>query len=199
MLVAPLARVQSLSLLASALAGVLLGSGHFGGAAAALLLASFLRSKRKRTVSGDAADRYAELFAFSGLALYFRAHLLLFTLTLAALLGSLMVSYGSAKAEARHVPVPAGAMRRPTRVACLTAGALLTSVVAHLGSELGAPPWAGDVPVALAVIVLAVGANVSAVLRLRIVAMASVPRTPSRDARPLAAPAATASAGQKAA
>jgi len=179
------------------------------------MVATSLREARARLVArpapptsaagllfGATADLYAEFLAFTGLAFFFRASALLFTLTLAALIGSLMVSYGSAKAEARHVPVPVGAMRRPTRVACVAAGAGLTPLAAILAQRLGGPPWAAEAPLVLAVVVIAVTANVSAVRRLRVIARAPTPTLVPRDARAPEVPDASvarANAGQRAA
>jgi hypothetical protein len=189
------ALLTCLPLLGSALAGALLGLGHFG-VAAVLMVATSVREARARLVArpapptsaagllfGATADLYAEFLAFTGLAFFFRASALLFTLTLAALIGSLMVSYGSAKAEARHVPVPMGAMRRPTRVACVAAGASLTPLASVLAQRLGGPPWVAEAPMIVAIAVIALAANVSAVRRLAVIARAPTPALVPRDAR----------------
>ena len=47
-----------------------------------------------------AVDRYVELFFLAGLAFHFRAHRGCLLLVLAAIGGSFMVSYATAKAEA---------------------------------------------------------------------------------------------------
>ena len=69
-----------------------------------------------------AVDRYVEFFFLGGLMIYYRDIAALLILTLFALVGSFMVSYSSAKAEALHVPAPKGSMRRPERAVYLTAG-----------------------------------------------------------------------------
>ncbi len=48
-------------------------------------------------------DRYEEFFILGGIAYFFRSSGLLLATTLLAFLGSFMVSYGSAKAEALGV------------------------------------------------------------------------------------------------
>jgi len=181
--------------------------GHFG--VAALLFATslplaaggLLRDRGPAAVVsalfGASADLYAEFFAFAGLAFFFRGGALLFTLTLGALIGALMVSYGSAKAEARHVPVPPGAMLRQARILWIALGAFVTPLAALLGQRLGEPRWAAEVPMVLALVVIAVTANVSAVLRLRIVARAKAPSLVPRPARGADPAVARASAHQR--
>ena len=61
------------------------------------------------------ADRYAELFVFTGLTVYYRDSWRLW-LPLAAALGSLMVSYARARGEALGVDVRIGTMQRPERL-----------------------------------------------------------------------------------
>lgn len=61
------------------------------------------------------ADRYAELFVLTGLALYYRDSWRLW-LPLAAAFGSLMVSYARARGEALGVDVHIGTMQRPERL-----------------------------------------------------------------------------------
>ena len=61
------------------------------------------------------ADRYAELFVFTGLAVYYRDSWRLW-LPLGAALGSLMVSYARARGEALGVDVRVGTMQRPERL-----------------------------------------------------------------------------------
>ena len=116
--------VTACSLAAGAGAGLSFSLGHLGVAACLLVAASLgdavdglvARASRTDSPAGalfDAAvDRYEEFFALGGLAFLFRADAALLAIALAALMGSFMVSYGSAKAEALRVPVPPGAMRR---------------------------------------------------------------------------------------
>ena len=120
--------------LAGAASGVALAHGDFGWATLGLLVACVGDgldgpvARRTRTAStagalfDASADRYQEAFALGGLAVYFRESASMLELTLFALVGSFMVSYGSAKAEAAGVPVPASMMRRPERAAVLWVG-----------------------------------------------------------------------------
>jgi CDP-diacylglycerol--glycerol-3-phosphate 3-phosphatidyltransferase len=109
-------------------------------------------------------------------------------LTLLALVGSFMVSYGSAKAEALHVAVPHGSMRRAERATYFGTGIALAPIVAAFSRRFGGPLWAGNVPLVLAVTLIGVTANVSAARRLRDIAAAvstygSLPRSaaPARE------------------
>jgi CDP-diacylglycerol--glycerol-3-phosphate 3-phosphatidyltransferase len=184
--------VTALSLVGAGVAGIFLACGHFGVAAllfAATSLGDALdglvaRVTRTESAAGalfDAsADRYEEFFALGALAIYFRTSGLLLTLVLLALAGSFMVSYGSAKAEALHVEVPAGAIRRAERATCLSIGTTLVPIVEALSGRLHGPTWLGEVPVLLAIGTIAIAANVSAVRRLREVAIAVSPRSRSR-------------------
>jgi CDP-diacylglycerol--glycerol-3-phosphate 3-phosphatidyltransferase len=188
--------VTAISLLAGGAAGAFLALGHFGLAALFFAAASLgdaldglvARATRTESAAGalfDASvDRYEEFFAFGGLAIYFRSSGVLLALMLLALVGSFMVSYGSAKAEALRVPVPPGSMRRAERATCLSIGTTLVPVVGALSARLHGPSWVGEIPVLLAISVIAISANVSAVQRLRTVATAVSPATPERAAVP---------------
>ncbi len=190
--------VTGLSLLAGAGAGVLLAYGHFGVAALLFATASLgdaldgLVARATRTESAGGAlfdasvDRYEEFLAFGGLAIFFRSNGWLLALTLLALVGSFMVSYGSAKAEVLHVLVPPGLMRRAERATYLSIGAALSPLAGALSDWLAGPSWAGQVPVVLAIAFIGVSANVSAVRRLRAIASAAgkigmAPRVATRE------------------
>ncbi|HEX8796936.1 MAG TPA: CDP-alcohol phosphatidyltransferase family protein [Polyangiaceae bacterium] len=173
-------------------AAVLLGTGHFGPAAAAMIVSSLgdaldgLMARRSGSASvpgallDASADRYGELFFLGGIAVWFHDSVAILALTLAAIAGSFMVSYGSAKAEAIGVPVPPGVMRRAERAACLCTGVLLASML-------------GDGAIVVAVALVAVVGNVSAIRRL--VKLARISCVPSaaggaiiRHARPMDLP-----------
>ena len=66
--------------------------------------------------------------------------------------------------------VPAGAMRRTERAVCLCLGVALTPVFAWVVPASTLPPWAAHAPLFVALGLVAVGANVSAVRRLRFLA-----------------------------
>lgn len=169
------------SLIPAAGAGVALGFGYFGLAGLGALLAAFGDIidgllARKTGLSSDAGevvdaavDRYGELFFFGGLVYYYRTHDQVLFIVLAALAGSFMVSYATAKAEAMNVPAPRGAMRRGERAAYLITGSTLTPIASTLFAN--SPSLAlRELPIILALTVIAVVANISVVQRLSAVA-----------------------------
>jgi CDP-diacylglycerol--glycerol-3-phosphate 3-phosphatidyltransferase len=177
-------------------AGVLLSYGHFGIAAVLLVVASVgdavdgLVARASRTSSAGGAlfdacvDRYEESFVLGGLAIYFRDNVAVLAAVLLALVGSYMVSYGSAKAEALGVAVPGGMMRRAERATCITSGCALTPIATLVSERVAVGgEWFATAPIVLAVLLVAVLANVSALRRLRIVAARVSPRR-ARQARP---------------
>jgi CDP-diacylglycerol--glycerol-3-phosphate 3-phosphatidyltransferase len=163
----------------AACAGVLLSAGWFGLAAVAMVAASLgdaldglvARRSGSASVGGallDAsADRYGEFFVLSGLAVYFRASAGMLVLTLFALVGSFMVSYGSAKAEGLRQAVPPGVMRRAERAVCLCLGVALAPLTEWAARAAILPRWVALSPLYAAIGVLAVLANGSALARLR--------------------------------
>jgi phosphatidylglycerophosphate synthase len=134
---------------------------------------------RKSGVASDAGeildsvvDRYVEFFFLSGLIVYYRQTLALQALALLALLGTFMVSYSTAKAEALQVSPPKGSMRRPERAVYLILGAALSAVTI---------PWVENhqessvqigYPMVIALGLVALVANVSSIERFWSVARA---------------------------
>jgi len=163
-------------------AGVALAVGHFGVAAALLIAASLgdaldglvARGGQSESPAGalfDASvDRYEEFFCLGGLAIYFRESGAVLALVLLALMGSFMVSYGSAKAEALRVPVPTGAMRRAERATCLCLGTTLVPLAGAVARATESSLWLGYAPLILALVLIGGAANVSAVRRIRAIA-----------------------------
>lgn len=164
-------------------AGVLLGLGHFGVAALVAALASLgdavdgLVARETGTASPageilDAAvDRYTEFFFLGGVAVHYARAPWALVLTLAAIVGSFMVSYASAKAAALRVVVPRGAMRRPERATYLTLGALFVPLTVALTG--GRPWWAGELPMLAALGLVAIVGNASAARRLAAIGRAA--------------------------
>jgi CDP-diacylglycerol--glycerol-3-phosphate 3-phosphatidyltransferase len=75
-------------------------------------------------------DRYSELFMFLGILYYLVAehYFLSSVATFMALIGSMMVSYTRARAEALGIPCSMGFMQRPVRVLMIGFGALFTGL-----------------------------------------------------------------------
>jgi len=169
-----------------AVAGVLLSLGYFGLAGLVMIVASLgdaldgLVARRSGTVSVAGAlldasgDRYQEFFFLGGLAVHFRMSPAALAATLLALVGSFMVSYGSAKAEAFGVPVPPGVMRRAERAVCLCLATVLMVPWSWLTANTALPSWCAalppllllELPLLIAISLIAVIGNVSAVRRL---------------------------------
>ncbi len=166
------------------LAGAFLAVGHFGFGAICGVISGLLDSldgmvARISGVASDAGevldaavDRYAEFFFLSGLVIYYYEILALQVLSLLALLGSFMVSYSTSKAEALGVEPPRGSMRRPERALYLSLGAALSAVTV---------PWVEThrrfsipvgYPMVMALGLVAVVANVSAIERFWSIAKA---------------------------
>ena len=168
--------VTLFSLVPAAGAGVALGFGWFGLASLLAVVATFCDIldgllARKTGVSSaageviDAAvDRYGEMFFFGGLVYYYRSHDQVLFIVLAAIVGSFMVSYATAKAEAMGVAAPRGAMRRGERAAYLIFGAAFTPVAKALFAN-SASLALHECPIILAVTIVAVVSNISVVQR----------------------------------
>jgi CDP-diacylglycerol--glycerol-3-phosphate 3-phosphatidyltransferase len=173
--------VTAFSLFPAFFSAICVAGGHFGLGA---LLATFsgfcdmvdgILARRYNSMSDvgelfDAAmDRYVEFFLLAGLTYYFRNHAVTEVVCLGAILGSFMVSYATAKAEALGVPPPSGAMRRAERAVYLILGCVLVPVWARFMPEphvIGGLFLGRELPVQLAMLVVAVVANVSAVRRM---------------------------------
>jgi CDP-diacylglycerol--glycerol-3-phosphate 3-phosphatidyltransferase len=176
-------------------AGPALATGHFGiGAGLAALSATGDAldgwvARRTGTASDggeilDATvDRYTESAFLAGLAVYFRASVILLALTLAALVASFMMSYGTAKAEAVRIDAPRGSMRRAERAAYLIGGAALTPLAE---AAFPSSAWA-TAPIVLALLLVALVGNVSAIQRLAFVAGAAAKSRPAPKPLPRAA------------
>ena len=114
----------------------------------------------------SALDRYVEFALHAGLLAAVRPHLALQLLVLASLFGSMLVTYSTAKAEALRVAPPRGWMKRAERLVWLGAG-LVAAALAPLAG------YSATLPLAAAVAMIAVFANLSAALRLRALALAA--------------------------
>ena len=180
--------ISTLSFVFGGLTGIALAFGHFGSAGFLSTISSLMDSldgmvARKTGVASDsgevldaAVDRYVEFFFFAGLIVYYREIPWLVILSSFALLGSFMVSYSTAKAEALHVTPPRGNMRRTERALYLTLGAILSPIsiqsyevpAAYISHSLY--PIEIGYPMVFALFLVAVFANRSALQRLASIA-----------------------------
>jgi phosphatidylglycerophosphate synthase len=128
-----------------------------------------------------AVDRYVESFFLGGLIIYYRSHWEMLLLAVAAFFGSFMVSYTTAKAEAMDVPPPRGLMRRAERAIYLLIGSGLTGISKDIFAD--APSHAlRELPIIVAITMVAVVTNISSVQRLSAIARALRAREPARAA-----------------
>ena len=153
-----------------------LGFGWFGLASLLAVIATFCdildglvaRKTRVSSAAGEvldaAVDRYSEMFFFGGLVYYYRSHDQVLFIVLAAIIGSFMVSYATAKAEAMGVAAPRGAMRRGERAAYLIFGAAFTPLSKVLFAN-SASLALNELPIILTLSIVAVVSNISVVQR----------------------------------
>lgn len=154
-----------------AAAGWLFAAGRFAMGGWAVLLSGVAdaldgRIARARGLAGprgafldSTIDRFAEVAAFVGLAVAFRASGAALAVVAAALGGSLLVSYTRARGESQGVLCTAGVMQRAERLLLIGFGAILDGSGSAL---LGRDP--GTVLLA-ALVVTAVGTVATAVFR----------------------------------
>jgi CDP-diacylglycerol--glycerol-3-phosphate 3-phosphatidyltransferase len=184
------------SLVAAAFAAVAIALGHLGlGAALACVaaLADAVDGIVARESGGTSSlgrvldttvDRYVDALLLGGLAVHVRHDVVLLVIVLSAIVGSFMVSYASSVERELGLADSGSSIpiRRPHRLAYVLSGAALGPLVGRLaGPER---PGAGLVPILVAVTVIAVVGNVSAVRRLLASARAATlpPAAPESDA-----------------
>lgn len=173
--------VTAFSLAPALISAGLVAMGHFGVGALLATGSGFcdmvdgMLARRYGSMSDvgelfDAAvDRYVEYLLLAGLCVYFRTSPVALVLCLGAILGSFMVSYTTAKAEALGVVPPKGAMRRAERAVYVTCGctaAPIWELVVPGAHNVASVSVGRELPVELALLVVAVVANVSAVRRM---------------------------------
>ena len=167
----------------AAIGGLAFATGHYGvgalGAAASFACDALdgLVARQAGTASQageivDAAcDRVAEALLFAGITVAWRASVPLLVLVLGAALGAQQVTLASTKAEVYPQAaraVPRGLMRRAERAVCMVLGATASGILVDvLPASAGA--WAAA-PIAVAMAVVAVVGNASAVHRFVILA-----------------------------
>lgn len=170
----PAAAISWFSLVPAVVAGIAAGFGHWGFVAWSLLASALLdvmdgavaravhTSSKSGSVLDSVLDRYAEAFFFFGALAFYRQNLSAQLVVLAAFLGSFLIAYSTAKAEAIQVTPPRGWMKRSDRISTLTIGTGLAPLVEQWSGHARSPlAW----PVLVTLGVIAVLANVSAVQR----------------------------------
>lgn len=162
------------SFITACMSGISFAMGNFGAGGWLYLLTGILdifdgriaRATGKVTKGGaffdSVMDRYAELVVFSGLAIFYRDNWALYVVLLASL-GSIMVSYTRARGEALGVEVNIGTMQRPERLFYLGVISGMSPLVETFIGHGGLPPF---VPVVVALGLLGLSANVTAVRRI---------------------------------
>jgi len=177
-LMRPLARralspnaVTVLSLVISVIAGVLFAAGMFLGGGIILVIAGILdtmdgtiaRLQGRETLFGalldSTLDRYGDAVILCGFIVYFRDGWIIYVV-IAALVGSLLVSYVKARAESLGDVRITGMMQRPERFGLIAVGALLNR---FLDPYLPIP----DGCVTVVLFILAVVTHYTAFSRLR--------------------------------
>ena len=173
--------VTAFSLAPALGSAVLVAMGHFGVGALLATGSGFcdmvdgMLARRYDCMSDvgelfDAAvDRYVEYLLLAGLIVYFHGSPVALVLCLGAVLGSFMVSYATAKAEALGVKPPKGAMRRAERAVYVTTGctaAPLWDLVVPGAHSVATLSLGRELPIEIALLVVAVIANISAVRRM---------------------------------
>ena len=100
------------------------------------------RSTGRQTAAGalfdSVADRWAELFVFTGFAWQLR-HTDWLLAVMAAIAGSMMVSYTRARAEGLGVELKVGAMQRAERIVLVVLGTLVAAWLVRSGHAEHAP------------------------------------------------------------
>jgi len=128
-----LALGSAAAIAAAAGAIVLAGSLILASAVFDMLDGMVARSRGLASDAGEvldaAVDRYTEFLFLAGMTIYYRDRLWAMALVQAALVGSMLVSYSQAKAEAMHVTTTRSWMRRPERAVYLGGGAFLSPIV----------------------------------------------------------------------
>jgi CDP-diacylglycerol---glycerol-3-phosphate 3-phosphatidyltransferase len=182
--------ISWISLLPALGASIAAAVGHWGVAAWCLLVSALFdvldgavaRARGELSPAGavldSVLDRYAEFIFFCGLLVYYRSFLAAQLFVVAALFGSFLVTYSTAKAEALQTTPPRGSMKRSDRLTVLILGTALAPLSSQwLEKTPGQFAW----PVLAAVALIAIMANASAIRRFTALARA-VRRPTVRDA-----------------
>jgi CDP-diacylglycerol--glycerol-3-phosphate 3-phosphatidyltransferase len=175
-------------------AAIAFATGHFGVAALVASIASLadgvdglvarLSGTKSRfgQVLDTTIDRYVDALFLGGILVYVRGELVLLLVTLAAIVGSFMVSYASSVERELSVSGSSAPMRRAHRLAYLIVASASAPFVGHALS--GVVTDAHRAPVMLAVVAIAIVGNVSAIRRL----FAAARIAGARESAPISGP-----------
>ncbi len=171
--------ITSFALVPGLGAGIAAATGHLGAACAlgaTAALCDLLDGLVARETGGPSkagelldatVDRYVESFLLGGLAIHFRDNGVVLSLALLALLGSFMVSYGSARIPLLGLSAPRGFMRRAERAVFVLVPCGLTPFFSNWLMAGHREMWLREWPVVAGLAIVAAGANLSAAQRLR--------------------------------
>jgi phosphatidylglycerophosphate synthase len=175
-----------ISIPASLCAAALVASGHFGIAGPVVLLAFSLDAcdgalARRLGTASDAGeivdatiDRYNDLIIMLGFLYYFRLSPISWLVAAAALVGTVAVSYVRAKGASFGIDADIGFMQRHERALWLGVSTSSAPAIAALFEEPSRNPSYYAVLVALGM--LAIGTNITAIRRARLVVETLVTR-----------------------
>lgn len=171
----PPAALSWLSVVPALLGAIGASWGHWGLVAWLLLASALLdvldgavarvtgRSSAAGAILDSTLDRYAEFALLAGISFFYRGNESIQLIVLAALLGSFLVTYSTAKAEALGLTPPRGFMKRSDRLALLVSAAVVTPILNHfLAPGQSRHAW----PMLAATAGIAIFANVSAITRM---------------------------------
>jgi CDP-diacylglycerol--glycerol-3-phosphate 3-phosphatidyltransferase len=168
-----------LSLPASLGASVAIATGHFGLGGPLLLFAFALDAwdgllARELGIASDAGevvdatiDRYNDSILMLGYLYYYRSDLVPWLLASVALVGTVVVSYTRAKGESFGIRTGIGFMQRPERALWLGVATSIAPAAATFLEEPSSHAYYHVVVMALAAV--AIGTNITAVRRARLV------------------------------
>jgi len=167
-------------------ASIALATGHFGIGGPLLLFAFGLdawdgllarelgRASDAGEVVDATVDRYNDVIIMLGFLYYYRADLLPWLLAAAALIGTIVVSYTRAKGESFDVETNIGFMQRHERAVWLGLATSIAPALATIIDEPSDHPHYYAVMVALGAV--AMGTNITAVRRARLIIASLVGR-----------------------
>jgi len=118
-------------------------------------------SSKFGAILDSSLDRYVEFMIFLGVLIFYRDDWMFFFVFF-ALVGSIMVSYARARAEALGSHKIVGVMQRPERILLLATGAIINEPVSFFFNG-------SDIVLRITIITLAIFSNITAIQRILII------------------------------